>query len=142
MATIPTRSQPRLNARNNDRPSLIACRTVIGFGAPNRQGAEKAHGSPLGADEVKNRTALDWPHQPFQNPESVMSNGAGSVNADTPPVEAGSSEPDASIGRALAVPQFAKPKPALWICRGDDARPAIASLPSGLISRPGRHHDW
>ena len=60
-------------ARNNERPSLIACRTVIGFGAPNRQGSEKAHGAPLGADEVaKTRAALDWPHQPFQIPESVI----------------------------------------------------------------------
>ena len=53
-------------ARQSDRPSLIACRTIIGFGAPNRQGTEKAHGAPLGADEVaKTRLALDWPHQPF-----------------------------------------------------------------------------
>jgi transketolase len=60
-------------ARNNDRPSLIACRTVIGFGAPNLQGTEKAHGSPLGADEIRRtRAALDWPHQPFQIPESVI----------------------------------------------------------------------
>ena len=59
-------------ARNSDRPSLIACRTVIGFGAPNRQGSEKAHGAPLGADEVsKTRAALDWPHPPFQIPEHV-----------------------------------------------------------------------
>jgi transketolase len=61
------------HARNNDRPSLIACRTVIGFGAPNRQGTEKAHGAPLGAEEVaKTRAALDWPHQPFQIPEFVI----------------------------------------------------------------------
>jgi transketolase len=60
-------------ARNNDRPSLIACRTVIGFGAPNRQGTEKVHGAPLGAEEVrKTRVALDWPHEPFQIPESVL----------------------------------------------------------------------
>jgi transketolase len=60
-------------ARNNDRPSLIACRTIIGFGAPNRQGTEKAHGAPLGADEVaKTRAALGWPHQPFEIPEPVM----------------------------------------------------------------------
>jgi transketolase len=60
-------------ARNNDRPSLIACRTVIGFGAPNRQGSEKAHGAPLGAEEVAHtRAALDWPHQPFQIPQSVL----------------------------------------------------------------------
>ena len=60
-------------ARNNDRPALIACRTLIGFGAPNRQGSEKAHGAPLGADEVaKTRDALNWPHQPFQVPEAVL----------------------------------------------------------------------
>ncbi|CAN7679770.1 transketolase [Bradyrhizobium sp. LjRoot220] len=60
-------------ARTSDRPSLIACRTLIGFGAPNRQGSEKAHGAPLGADEVaKTRDALNWPHQPFQIPESIL----------------------------------------------------------------------
>src|SRR6202166_3196649 len=60
-------------ARNNDRPSVIACRTIIGFGAPNRQGSEKAHGAPLGGDEVaKTRGALNWPHQPFQIPQSIL----------------------------------------------------------------------
>ena len=59
-------------ARDNDRPSLIACRTVIGFGAPNRQGSEKAHGAPLGADEIaKTRDALHWPHAPFHVPDVV-----------------------------------------------------------------------
>ncbi|WNV12230.1 transketolase [Tardiphaga sp. 709] len=59
-------------ARDNDRPSLIACRTVIGFGAPNRQGSEKAHGAPLGADEIaKTRAALHWPHAPFHIPDAV-----------------------------------------------------------------------
>ncbi len=61
------------DARNSDRPSLIACRTVIGFGAPNRQGTEKAHGSPLGADEVaRTRSALNWAYEPFQVPEHVI----------------------------------------------------------------------
>jgi transketolase len=60
-------------ARDNDRPSLIACRTVIGFGAPNRQGTEKAHGAPLGAEEVaKTRATLNWPHQPFEMPEPII----------------------------------------------------------------------
>src|SRR5499427_2482186 len=60
-------------ARAGDRPSLIACRTVIGFGAPNRQGSEKVHGAPLGADEVqKTRAALDWPHPPFEVPDAVL----------------------------------------------------------------------
>ena len=59
-------------ARGNDRPSLIACRTVIGFGAPNRQGTEKAHGAPLGADEVAStRAALNWPYPPFEIPQEI-----------------------------------------------------------------------
>ncbi len=59
-------------ARGNDRPSLIACRTVIGFGAPNRQGSEKVHGAPLGADEVaRTRAALNWPYPPFEVPEQI-----------------------------------------------------------------------
>ena len=60
-------------ARQSDRPSLIACRTVIGFGAPNRQGTEKVHGAPLGAEEIqKTRAALDWPHPPFEVPDAVL----------------------------------------------------------------------
>jgi transketolase len=60
-------------AKEENRPSLIACRTIIGFGAPNRQGTEKAHGAPLGVDEVaRTRAALDWPHPPFVIPEAIM----------------------------------------------------------------------
>jgi transketolase len=60
-------------ARRSERPSLIACRTLIGFGAPNRQGTEKAHGTPLGDDEAaKTRDALGWPHPPFQIPQHVL----------------------------------------------------------------------
>jgi transketolase len=59
-------------AHASDRPSLIACRTVIGYGAPGRQGSEKAHGAPLGAAEVAAaRAALGWPHPPFVVPQSV-----------------------------------------------------------------------
>ena len=60
-------------ARASDRPSLIACRTVIGFGAPNRQGTEKVHGTPLGAEEAeKTRLALGWPHPPFDIPSEIV----------------------------------------------------------------------
>lgn len=49
-----------------DKPSLIACDTVIGFGAPNKQGTSNCHGSPLGADEMAaTRKALGWDHAPF-----------------------------------------------------------------------------
>ncbi|MFC7400520.1 transketolase [Chelatococcus sp. GCM10030263] len=60
-------------ARRSDRPSFIACRTVIGYGAPNRQGTEKVHGAPLGADEVAAaREQLGWPHPPFVVPDDVL----------------------------------------------------------------------
>lgn len=55
-----------------DRPSLIACRTVIGKGAPNKAGSPKVHGAPLGEDEVAAaREALNWPHPPFEVPAEV-----------------------------------------------------------------------
>ena len=60
-------------ARNSDRPTLIACRTVIGFGAPNRQGSEKVHGAPLGAEETENtRRALNWPYSAFEIPNEIL----------------------------------------------------------------------
>ena len=54
------------------RPTLICCRTVIGYGAPNKQGKESAHGAPLGKDEVAAaRAKLDWPHAPFEIPDAI-----------------------------------------------------------------------
>ncbi len=59
---------------HDDKPSLIICKTIIGFGAPNKQGKEDAHGAPLGDDEVAlARTQLDWPHAPFHIPEPIYS---------------------------------------------------------------------
>ena len=60
-------------AREHDRPSLIACRTVIGFGAPSKEGTAATHGSPLGAEEVTAaRARQGWPHRPFELPEPVL----------------------------------------------------------------------
>ena len=54
------------------RPSLICCRTVIGWGSPNKQGKESCHGAALGADEVALvRETIGWPHPPFEIPQSV-----------------------------------------------------------------------
>jgi transketolase len=57
----------------DDRPSLIAVRTVIGFGSPNKAGTSSAHGSPLGEDEIRaTKEALGWPHaEPFTVPDDV-----------------------------------------------------------------------
>jgi transketolase len=59
--------------RGTDQPSLIACRTAIGYGSPGRQGTEKAHGSPLGSEETAaTRARLNWPYPPFEVPEVVL----------------------------------------------------------------------
>jgi transketolase len=55
-----------------DKPSFIICRTTIGKGSPARAGSAKAHGEPLGSDEIRaTREALDWPHAPFVIPASI-----------------------------------------------------------------------
>ena len=56
----------------NLRPTMIFCKTTIGFGSPNKSGTSDAHGSPLGDEEItKTRDALGWNHEPFEVPESV-----------------------------------------------------------------------
>ena len=55
-----------------EKPSLICCKTVIGFGSPNKSGKESSHGAPLGAQEVKlARRELGWTHPPFEIPQSI-----------------------------------------------------------------------
>ena len=62
------------DAKSDPRPSIIMCRTTIGFGAPNRQGTSKAHGEPLGDDELNAaKDNLGWPREPrFFIPEDVL----------------------------------------------------------------------
>ncbi|RVB79041.1 MULTISPECIES: transketolase [unclassified Mesorhizobium] len=60
-------------AQQSDRPSLIACRTVIGKGAPNLGGSEKTHGAPLGDAEIAaTRENIDWAHAPFEVPDDIL----------------------------------------------------------------------
>ena len=61
-------------AQSSDRPVMIACKTTIGFGAPTKAGKASAHGSPLGADEIKGaRASLGWANAPFEIPADIMS---------------------------------------------------------------------
>ena len=62
-----------LAAQTADRPSLIACKTIIGFGAPKLAGTGPAHGGPYGAEEIAGiRKSLDWPHEPFVIPDEIL----------------------------------------------------------------------
>ena len=60
-------------ATTDPRPSLVACRTIIGYGAPNKQGSSKVHGSPLGDEEVAaTRAELGWNSAPFEVPADIV----------------------------------------------------------------------
>ncbi len=59
-------------ARKSDRPTLVCCKTIIGFGSPNKQGKEESHGAALGDAEIAlTREALGWNHPPFEIPAEI-----------------------------------------------------------------------
>ena len=62
-----------INAKKSRKPSLIACKTTIGYGAPNLAGTSKTHGAPLGADEINaTRKVLGWSNKPFEVPSEIL----------------------------------------------------------------------
>jgi transketolase len=72
------------HARTTGTPSLIRCKSHIGFGAPTKQGSSSSHGSPLGSTEIEGaRINLSWPHEPFHVPDDVLNawRSAGSRHA-------------------------------------------------------------
>jgi transketolase len=57
---------------HTDKPSMICCKTIIGFGSPNKSGSHDCHGAPLGADEIAaTRKFLNWPYAPFEIPADI-----------------------------------------------------------------------
>jgi transketolase len=87
-------------ALKSDRPSLIACRTVIGFGAPTKAGSKDAHGSPLGAAEiVATRAALQWEHPAFTVPDTIMQAWRGFAGRNLPAYQAWQQRHQASAQR-------------------------------------------
>ncbi len=61
-------------AQKSNKPTLIACKTKIGFGSPNKQGKSSAHGTPLGLDEIElTKAKLNWEYKPFEIPDNIKS---------------------------------------------------------------------
>lgn len=72
------------NAIKSPVPSMISCKTTIGYGAPTKAGTSGCHGAPLGEEEIAGaREALEWPHAPFDIPENILNEWrtAGSMGA-------------------------------------------------------------
>ncbi|HEX9646879.1 MAG TPA: transketolase [Alphaproteobacteria bacterium] len=115
-------------ARRTDRPSLIACRTTIGYGAPTKQGTAATHGAPLGADEVAlARARLGWPSPPFEVPAAVL--GAWRTAG-----RRGAAARVAWQARLAAAPARARFERVLAGTLPDGLAPALAALKARLAS--------
>lgn len=75
-------------AQKSDKPTLISCKTTIGYGAPNKQGTNKVHGSPLGAEEnTLLRKNLGWEHPAFEIPQDILNNWRDAAKKSIPQYE-------------------------------------------------------
>ena len=110
-------------ARKSDQPTLICCKTVIGFGSPNKQGKEECHGAPLGADEIAaTRAALGWEHAPFEIPAQIY--------AEWDAKETGAAQ-EAEWNKRFAAYQAAHPELAAELLRR-----LKGELPADFAERP------
>jgi transketolase len=123
-----------------DRPSLICCQTIIGYGSPNKQGKEECHGAPLGDDEiVLTREALGWSHPPFVVPKEVYAgwdareSGARAESDWNSRFEAYAAEYPAEAAEIKR--RMAGELPADWAGQADDFIASVAEKAESIASR-------
>ena len=122
-------------ARADDRPSMIACKTVIGFGSPGKQGSHDVHGAPLGADEIAAaRKGFGWAHEPFVLPPQIIDSwravAARGAKARSAWLDRLAASPhEAGFAATLAAPDAARLRARIGdYCRGlTETRPKVAT---------------
>jgi transketolase len=110
---------------------MIACKTIIGFGAPNKQGGHDVHGAPLGVEEIAaTRKMLDWPHDPFTLPDDVTAAWATIAARGAQTRATWAARLDASPNRAaFLAAQGAPDAPALRKAIADYCQRLVADRP-------------
>ncbi len=115
-------------ALQSDRPTLIACKTTIGFGAPTKAGTSKAHGEALGADEIAGaRRNLEWSYPPFEIPADILAEWREAGKRGRGEHDAWNKRFAASSKKAEFERRLARQRPA-------DLAPAIAALKAKLVA--------
>jgi transketolase len=115
-------------ALQSDRPTLIACKTTIGFGAPTKAGTSKAHGEALGADEIAGaRRNLEWPYPPFEIPADILAEWREAGKRGRSEREAWNKRFAASSKKAEFERRLARKRPA-------ELSQAIAALKAKLVA--------
>ncbi|HUH00171.1 MAG TPA: transketolase [Gammaproteobacteria bacterium] len=122
------------------RPSLICCRTIIGWGAPNKQGTEATHGAALGADEVaRTRENIGWPHSPFVIPDEIRAawnarEPGAAAQADWDRLMASYAK-EYPVESAELVRRLAGELPADWAAAADDVIAKLAADAGNVATR-------
>lgn len=134
-------------AQTTSTPSLICCKTKIGYGAPTKEGSSSSHGAPLGEDEIKGtRENIGWPHPPFEVPENILANWRAlgtQAPANAPRYDIDLSKLDETIKALKASFASEKPNKATRQTSGmclEKLIPAIPSMVGGSADLTGSNN--
>ena len=123
-------------AKTHDKPTMIACKTTIGYGAPTKAGTAATHGSPLGKDEVAGaRTKLGWAHEPFVVPDAIRAAWAKAGQRGQADYAAWAKRHDGSAQRAEHDRLMARELPESFAATINELKSAIAAEAPKIATR-------